>query len=76
MAIGRFTTIIPAIAIAGALARKKFVPQSSATFTTDVPLFVWLLVAVVILVGGLTYLPVLTLGPILEHFFMKLGETF
>ena len=71
MLIGRFTTIIPAIAIAGSLARKKFVPPSSATFTTDVPLFVWLLVAVVILVGGLTYFPVFTLGPILESIFMN-----
>lgn len=76
MIIGRFTTIIPAIAIAGALAKKKFVPSSSATFTTDVPLFVWLLVAVVILVGGLTYFPVLTLGPILEHLFMTQGKGF
>ncbi|MBI1858302.1 MAG: potassium-transporting ATPase subunit KdpA [Candidatus Melainabacteria bacterium] len=76
MLIGRFTTIIPALAIAGALAKKKFVPPSSATFTTDVPLFVWLLVAVVILVGGLTYFPVLTLGPILEHLFMKMGMSF
>ena len=76
MAVGRLTTIIPAIAIAGALAGKKFVPPSSATFTTDVPLFVWLLVAVVILVGGLTYFPVFTLGPILEHLFMNLGVNF
>lgn len=76
MLIGRLTVIIPAIAIAGSLAKKKFVPQSSATFTTDVPLFVWLLVAVVILVGGLTYFPVFTLGPILEHLFMKTGVSF
>lgn len=76
MLIGRLTTIIPAIAIAGSLAKKKFVPKSSATFTTDVPLFVWLLVAVVVLVGGLTYFPVVTLGPILEHVLMKTGATF
>ncbi len=76
MIIGRLTTIIPALAIAGSLAEKKLVHQSSATFSTDVPLFVWLLVAVVILVGGLTYFPVLALGPILEHLFMNLGVTF
>ena len=76
MVIGRLTIIIPAIAIAGSLARKKFVPPGSATFTTDVPLFVWLLVVVVVLVGGLTYFPVLTLGPILEYIVMHLGETF
>jgi K+-transporting ATPase ATPase A chain len=76
MVIGRFTTIIPALAIAGSLAEKKTVPQSSATFSTDVPLFVWLLVAVVILVGGLNYFPVLALGPILEHLLMCSGMTF
>lgn len=76
MLIGRLTTIIPVLAIAGSLAKKKFVPVGSATFTTDVPLFVWLLIGVVVLVGGLTYFPVLTLGPILEHFFMGMGKTF
>ena len=76
MLIGRLTTIIPAIAISGSLVKKKFVPSGSATFTTDVPLFVWLLVAVVVLVGGLTYLPILTLGPILEHLFMIQGKVF
>ena len=76
MIIGRLTIIIPTLAIAGALAMKKFVPHGSATFTTDVPLFVWLLVAVVVLVGGLTYFPVLTLGPILEHLFMNRGISF
>lgn len=76
MIIGRFTTIIPALAISGSLAKKNFVPHGSATFTTDVPLFVWLLVAVVVLVGGLTYFPVLTLGPILEHLFMTQGKAF
>ncbi len=76
MLVGRLTTIIPVLAIAGSLAKKKFVPVGSATFTTDVPLFVWLLIGVVVLVGGLTYFPVLTLGPILEHFFMGMGKTF
>ena len=76
MLIGRFTTIIPALAIAGSLAGKRFVPTGSATFTTDVPLFVWLLVAVVILVGGLNYFPVLAIGPILEFLLMISGKTF
>jgi len=76
MIIGRLTTIIPALAISGSLVRKKFVPAGSATFTTDVPLFVWLLVAVVVLVGGLTYFPALTLGPILEHLYMMQGKVF
>ena len=76
MLIGRLSTIIPAIAIAGALAKKKLVPASSATFTTDVPLFAWLLIAVVILVGGLTYFPVFTVGRILEHLFMNSGVSF
>ncbi|MBI2996247.1 MAG: potassium-transporting ATPase subunit KdpA [Candidatus Melainabacteria bacterium] len=76
MLIGRFTTLIPALAISGSLSQKRFVPKGSATFTTDIPLFVWLLVVVVIIIGGLTYLPVLTLGPILEHMLMHLGNTF
>lgn len=76
MIIGRFTTIIPALAIAGSLAEKRFVPAGSATFTTEVPLFVWLLVAVVILVGGLNYFPVLAIGPMLEFLLMVSGKTF
>jgi len=76
MLIGRFTTLIPALAIAGSLSQKRFIPKGSATFTTHVPIFVWLLVVVVIIMGGLTYFPVLALGPILEHMLMHLGSTF
>lgn len=67
MLVGRFVLIIAVLAIAGALARKQTVPASSGTFPTDTPLFTGLLVSVVVVVVGLTYLPVLALGPIVEH---------
>ncbi len=67
MLIGRFVLIIAALAIAGSLARKQTVPESSGTFPTDTPLFTGLLVSVIVVVVGLTYLPVLALGPIVEH---------
>jgi K+-transporting ATPase ATPase A chain len=67
MLVGRFATILPGLAIAGALARKKRVPVSIATFPTTGVLFVVMLVAVIIVVGALTYFPVFTLGPVLEH---------
>ena len=67
MLIGRFVLIVAALAIAGSLARKQTVPESSGTFPTDTPLFTGLLVSVIVVVVGLTYLPVLALGPIVEH---------
>ncbi len=67
MLIGRFVLMIAALAIAGSLARKQTVPESSGTFPTDTPLFTGLLVSVIVVVVGLTYLPVLALGPIVEH---------
>jgi len=67
MLIGRFVLIIAALAVAGSLARKQTVPESSGTFPTDTPLFTGLLVSVIVVVVGLTYLPVLALGPIVEH---------
>jgi K+-transporting ATPase ATPase A chain len=67
MLVGRFATILPGLAIAGSLARKKIVPRSIATFPTTGPLFIGMLVAVVIIVGALTYFPIFSLGPILEH---------
>lgn len=70
MLIGRFLMIIPLLAIAGNLARKKLVPATSGTFPTDGGTFVGLLVGVVLLVGALTFLPALALGPIVEHFQM------
>jgi potassium-transporting ATPase potassium-binding subunit len=64
---GRFLLIVVVLAIAGSLARKQHVPATAGTFPTGTPLFASLLVAVVLIVGGLTYFPVLSLGPILEH---------
>jgi K+-transporting ATPase ATPase A chain len=74
MLFGRFLFIIPALAIAGSLARKKVVPTSSGTLPTHGPLFVSLLVATVIVVGALTFFPALSLGPIVEHFLMGQGR--
>jgi potassium-transporting ATPase potassium-binding subunit len=67
MLIGRFFLIIPVLAIAGSLARKQTVPASSATFPTDTPLFVGLVIGVVFVVSALTFFPVLSLGPIVEQ---------
>jgi len=72
MLIGRFMMIIPLLAIAGSLAAKKRVPESSGTFATDSGTFVALLVGVVILINVLTFFPALALGPIVEHFKMIL----
>ncbi|MEW6633044.1 MAG: potassium-transporting ATPase subunit KdpA [Pseudomonadota bacterium] len=76
MLMGRFLVIIPALAIAGALAAKKTVPASAGTFPTDGMLFVGLLVGVIIIVGGLTFFPALAVGPIVEHLAMIHGQTF
>ena len=67
MLIGRFWVIVPVLAIAGSLARKKAIPTSAGTLPTHTPLFVGLLVGVVILVGALTFIPALALGPVVEH---------
>jgi len=67
MLIGRFGVIIPVLAIAGSLARKKTVPVSSGTFPTHGPMFIILLIGVIVMFGGLTYFPALALGPIAEH---------
>ncbi len=76
MLIGRFGVIIPVLAIAGNLAGKKFIPPSAGTFRTDNWLFITLLIGVILIVGGLTHFPSLALGPLVEHFLMKLGITF
>jgi len=68
--IGRFATIIPAIAIAGSLSRKGKVPVNSASFPTTGPLFVIMVVAVIVIIGALTYFPIFALGPGLEHLLM------
>lgn len=76
MMIGRFGVIIPILAIAGNMAKKKITPVSTGTFQTDNWLFVSLLIGVIIIVGGLTYFPALSLGPIVEHLLMNNGITF
>jgi K+-transporting ATPase ATPase A chain len=76
MFIGRFWMIVPAMAIAGALAAKKTVPPSLGTFPTTSGLFVGLLVGVILIVGGLTFFPALALGPIVEHLAMQAGNVF
>jgi K+-transporting ATPase ATPase A chain len=63
----RYWLIVPVLAIAGALANKKIVPQSSGTLPTHNPLFVAMLVGTIVVVGALTFIPALALGPIVEH---------
>jgi potassium-transporting ATPase potassium-binding subunit len=76
MLIGRFLYIVPMMAVAGSLVMKKTVPASSGTFPTHGPMFVVLLVAVILIVGGLTFFPALALGPIVEHLAMAAGRLF
>jgi K+-transporting ATPase ATPase A chain len=71
MLVGRFAVIFPVLAIAGSLARKKVTPESAGTLPTHTPLFVGVLVGAVLLVGALTYLPSLALGPIAEHLALR-----
>jgi K+-transporting ATPase ATPase A chain len=75
MLFGRFLMIVPTIAIAGSLVKKKLVPASSGTFPTTGPLFVALVVGVILIVGGLTFFPALALGPIVDHLYMLAGKT-
>jgi len=70
MLVGRYWLAVPILALAGSLARKKKVPPSVGTLATHTPLFVGLLISVILLVGALTFLPVLALGPIAEYFQM------
>jgi K+-transporting ATPase ATPase A chain len=76
MLIGRFFMILPMLAIAGNLAKKKYVPPSLGTFPVTTPLFSVLLVGVIVIVGALTFFPALSLGPVLEHLLMQAGKTF
>lgn len=73
---GRFAMIVPILALAGSLARKKRVASSAGTFPVSGPLFTTLLVGTVLLVGALTFFPALSLGPIIEHFMMHSGKLF
>jgi K+-transporting ATPase ATPase A chain len=74
--IGRFLMIVPMLAVAGNLVRKKAVPPSPGTFPVTTPLFTVLVVSVIIIVGALTFFPALSLGPILEHLLMSAGKSF
>ncbi len=76
MLIGRFGIILPVMAIAGSMAKKNITPTSAGTFQTDNWLFIGLLIAVILIVGGLTHFPALSLGPIVEHLLMNNGITF
>jgi len=76
MLIGRFGVIIPVLAIAGSLGKKMITPTSSGTFRTDNWLFIGLLISVILIVGGLTYFPALSLGPVVEHILMNQNITF
>ncbi len=74
--LGRFFMIIPIMAIAGSLARKKTVPESAGTFPVTGGLFAGLLVSTILIVGALTFFPALSLGPVLEHLLMNAGKVF
>lgn len=76
MLIGRFGVIIPILAIAGNLSKKKITPASTGTFQTDNWMFIGLLIGVILIVGGLTFFPALSFGPIVEHLLMNYGITF
>ena len=76
MLVGRFLMIVPLLAIAGSMVKKKRVAASAGTFPTDTPLFAGLLVGVIVIVGALTYFPGVSLGPVVEHFLMHAGKTF
>ncbi|HRI04163.1 MAG TPA: potassium-transporting ATPase subunit KdpA [Pyrinomonadaceae bacterium] len=76
MLVGRFMMIIPMLAIAGNLAQKKSVPASLGTFPVNTALFSILLISVILIVGALTFFPILSLSPILEHLQMVNGQTF
>ena len=71
MFFSRYWVMIPVLAIAGSLARKKLVPAGPGTLPTDTPLFTLFLVSVVLIVGALTFFPALSLGPIVEHLMMR-----
>lgn len=76
MIVGRFGVIVPVLVIAGSLVKKNKSPESAGTFSTDNYVFVILLISVILIVGGLTFFPALSLGPIVEHLLMKTGIAF
>ena len=76
MILGRFGVIIPTLAIAGSLVKKNITPVSAGTFLTDNVLFAFLLTSIILIVGALTFFPIISVGPLLEHLLMNLGITF
>jgi K+-transporting ATPase ATPase A chain len=76
MILGRFGVIIPTLAIAGSLVKKNITPVSAGTFLTDNVLFAFLLISIILIVGALTFFPIISIGPFLEHLLMNLGITF
>ena len=76
MLVGRFLMIVPILALAGNLASKKLIPASAGTFRTEGLTFVALLIGTVVLVGALTFLPALAIGPVVEHYLMHAGTLF
>jgi K+-transporting ATPase ATPase A chain len=76
MIFGRFAFMVPVLAIAGSLAAKPKLPPSNGTFPTTGPLFIGLLIGVIIILGGLQFMPADALGPIAEHFVMSAGKTY
>ena len=76
MLLGRFAFMVPVLAIAGSLAAKPKLPAGAGTFPTHGPLFIGLLAGVILILGGLQFLPALSLGPIAEHFVMLAGKTY
>jgi K+-transporting ATPase ATPase A chain len=76
MLLGRYAVIVPVLAIAGSLAAKPKLPPSAGSFPTHGPLFVGLLAGVILILGGLQFLPALFLGPVAEHFALLAGQTF
>jgi potassium-transporting ATPase potassium-binding subunit len=73
MLLGRFAFIVPMLAVAGSLASKRTVAASAGTFPTHGPLFIGLLIAVIVILGGLTFFPALALGPLAEHLALTNG---
>ena len=74
MFVARYWLAIPVLAVAGSLAAKKKVPAGAGTLPTHTPLFVFLLVSIVILVGALAFFPALALGPVVEHLILHAGQ--
>jgi K+-transporting ATPase ATPase A chain len=76
MLVGRFAMMVPMLALAGFMAERKIAPETAGTFPVDTPLFVGLLISVILIVGALTYFPVLALGPVVEQLLMNAGRLF